>query len=96
MPCLVSDGNPTYRYFAQDAGISHDAMNLSAGLRVNGAVHIQNVNAYTGASNNGSIAFMAWPLITWTTTWAGIAHWTITTPTHGRALWPWPWADFHI
>ena len=45
---LVSDGNPTYRYFAQDAGISHDAINLSAGLRVNGAVHIQNVNAYHG------------------------------------------------
>lgn len=45
---LVSDGNPTYRYFAQDAGISHDAINLSAGVRVNGAVHIQNVNAYHG------------------------------------------------
>jgi transposase-like protein len=45
---LVSDGNPTYRYFAQDAGISHDAVNLSAGVRVNGAVHIQNVNAYHG------------------------------------------------
>ena len=43
---LVSDGNPTYRYFAQDADISHDAINLSAGLRVKGAVHIQNVNAY--------------------------------------------------
>lgn len=45
---LVSDGNPTYRYFAQEAGISHDAINLSAGLRVNGVVHIQNVNAYHG------------------------------------------------
>ena len=45
---LVSDGNPTYRYFAQEAGISYDAINLSAGLRVNGAVHIQNVNAYHG------------------------------------------------
>ena len=45
---LVSDGNPTYRYFAQDADISHDAINLSAGLRVKGAVHIQNVNAYHG------------------------------------------------
>ncbi len=45
---LVSDGNPTYRYFAQDAGISHDAINLSAGVHVKGAVHIQNVNAYHG------------------------------------------------
>ena len=43
---LVSDGNPTYRSFAQDAGISHDAINLSAGVHVRGAVHLQNVNAY--------------------------------------------------
>jgi hypothetical protein len=43
---LISDGNPTYRYFAQDSSISHDAINLSAGIRVKGAVHIQNVNAY--------------------------------------------------
>ena len=42
----VSDGNPTYRYFAQDAGISHDAINLSACVHAKGAVHIQNVNAY--------------------------------------------------
>ena len=45
---LVSDGNPTYRYFAQDKGIAHDAINLSAGERVKGAIHIQNVNAYHG------------------------------------------------
>lgn len=45
---LVSDGNPTYHYFAQDAHISHDSIILSAGIRVKGAVHIQNVNAYHG------------------------------------------------
>ena len=45
---LLSDGNPTYRGFAQEAGICHEAINLSAGVRVNGAVHIQNVNAYHG------------------------------------------------
>jgi len=45
---LVSDGNPTYRYFAQDAHLSHEAINLSAGVRVRGAVHVQNVNAYHG------------------------------------------------
>ncbi|CAM3605949.1 IS1595 family transposase [Polaromonas hydrogenivorans] len=45
---LVSDGNPTYRYFAQEAAISHDAINLSAGVHAKGAVHIQNVNAYHG------------------------------------------------
>ena len=45
---LVSDGNPTYRGFAQDAHLAHEAVNLSAGVRVNGAVHVQNVNAYHG------------------------------------------------
>lgn len=54
---LVSDGNPTYRYFAQDAQISHDAINLSAGLRVKGAVHIQNVNAYHGRLKQGLNGF---------------------------------------
>jgi transposase-like protein len=43
---LVSDANAAYRYFAREAGISHEAVNLRAGVRVRGAVHVQNVNAY--------------------------------------------------
>jgi hypothetical protein len=43
---LVSDSNASYRYFARDNGISHRAINLKAGIRVSGAIHIQNVNAY--------------------------------------------------
>jgi transposase-like protein len=43
---LVSDSNAAYRYFARDTGISHQAINLKAGLRVKGAIHVQNVNAY--------------------------------------------------
>jgi hypothetical protein len=43
---LVSDGNASYRYFAKDAGITHEAINLSKGIRVRGAIHVQNVNAY--------------------------------------------------
>lgn len=43
---LVSDANASYRYFALDNGISHRAINLRAGVRVMGAIHIQNVNAY--------------------------------------------------
>jgi len=43
---LVSDANASYRYFAQEAGISHESVNLSAGMRVKGAFHVQNVNAY--------------------------------------------------
>ena len=37
---------PSYHYFAKDAGVSHEAVNLSAGTRVKGAFHVQNVNAY--------------------------------------------------
>lgn len=43
---LVSDANASYRYFAQEAGISHEFVNLAAGNRVRGAIHVQNVNAY--------------------------------------------------
>lgn len=43
---LVTDGHPAYRYFAWEAGISHRAVNLSAGVRVDGELHVQNVNAY--------------------------------------------------
>jgi transposase-like protein len=43
---LVTDGHAAYRSFARAAGISHQAVNLRAGVRVKGAVHVQNVNAY--------------------------------------------------
>jgi transposase-like protein len=43
---LVSDGNASYRFFARDTGISHQAVNISQGVRVKGAIHVQNVNAY--------------------------------------------------
>lgn len=43
---LISDANAAYHYFAREMGISHQAVNVSAGKRVRGAIHIQNVNAY--------------------------------------------------
>jgi transposase-like protein len=43
---LVTDSHPAYRAFAKQTGISHEAVNLRAGERVRGAVHVQNVNAY--------------------------------------------------
>lgn len=43
---LVTDSNASYRYFARDIGLTHKAINLRAGVRVDGAIHIQNVNAY--------------------------------------------------
>jgi hypothetical protein len=49
---LVSDGNPAYQYFAQETTITHKAINLSAGVRVSGAYHVQNVNAYHSRFKN--------------------------------------------
>jgi hypothetical protein len=43
---LVTDGHAAYRAFAREAGISHEAVNLRAGIRVRGGAHVQNVNAY--------------------------------------------------
>lgn len=43
---LVTDAHAAYRGFAREAGIAHEAVNASAGVRARGAVHIQNVNAY--------------------------------------------------
>jgi len=43
---LVTDGHRAYQTFARTAGISHQSVNLRAGERVRGAVHVQNVNAY--------------------------------------------------
>ncbi|MGX4643107.1 IS1595 family transposase [Massilia sp. SYSU DXS3249] len=43
---LVTDAHKAYRAFAMEAGISHEAVNVRAGIRMRGAVHVQNVNAY--------------------------------------------------
>jgi transposase-like protein len=43
---LISDSAPSYRRFAQEAGITHEAVNGKSGERARGAIHIQNVNAW--------------------------------------------------
>jgi len=43
---LVTDAHGAYRAFARDTGITHQTINLQAGVRVRGAIHVQNVNAY--------------------------------------------------
>src|SRR5471032_471613 len=43
---LVTDGHAAYAAFARETGISHQAVNLRAGIRLRGAAHVQNVNAY--------------------------------------------------
>ncbi|WP_370662808.1 IS1595 family transposase [Massilia putida] len=43
---LISDGAIAYRHFAEQAGITHEAVNVKAGVRARGAIHIQNVNSW--------------------------------------------------
>jgi transposase-like protein len=43
---LISDGAASYRRFAVQAGITHEAVNVQAGQRARGAIHIQNVNSW--------------------------------------------------
>jgi hypothetical protein len=47
---LVSDGAQAYRAFANQAGLPHVALNLSAGERTWGIYHIQNVASMAHAS----------------------------------------------
>ena len=43
---LISDGARAYAAFARQAGITHEAVNVKAGIRTRGAIHIQGVNAW--------------------------------------------------
>ncbi|KQV34524.1 hypothetical protein ASC93_24770 [Massilia sp. Root335] len=43
---LISDGAAAYRRFAVQAQITHEAVNVKAGVRARGAIHIQNVNSW--------------------------------------------------
>ena len=43
---LISDAAAAYRRFCADAKITHESVNLRAGIRARGAIHIQNVNAW--------------------------------------------------
>ena len=43
---LISDAAAAYRVFALDAGIAHESINLRAGIRTRGAIHLNNVNGW--------------------------------------------------
>jgi transposase-like protein len=43
---LCTDGSKTLTAVAESIGVTHHAVNLSAGIRVDGPWHVQNVNAY--------------------------------------------------
>ncbi len=43
---LVSDSARAYQVFAKQTGITHETVNIQAGVRARGAVHIQGVNGW--------------------------------------------------
>ncbi|WP_193615722.1 IS1595 family transposase [Massilia sp. YMA4] len=43
---LISDAAKAYQAFAREAGITHEAVNVRAGIRARGAIHLQNVNGW--------------------------------------------------
>jgi transposase-like protein len=45
---LVSDAARAYQAFAKRTGISHECVNVRAGMRARGALHIQGVNGWHG------------------------------------------------
>ena len=54
---LISDAAAAYRRFCADAGITHEAINVQAGMRARGAIHIQNVNAWHSRFKSWLIRF---------------------------------------
>ena len=54
---LISDGAVSYRRFAAQAGITHEALNVQAGDRARGAIHIQNVNSWHSRFKNWLVRF---------------------------------------
>lgn len=49
---LCTDGAPVYKAVTKALNLCHEAVNLSRGIRVNGAFHVQNVNAYDSRLKN--------------------------------------------
>jgi hypothetical protein len=54
---LISDSAVAYRHFAAQAGITHEAVNVRAGIRARGAIHIQNVNSWHSRFKNWLVRF---------------------------------------
>jgi transposase-like protein len=54
---LVSDGAVAYRRFAARAGITHEWVNVQAGERARGAIHVQNVNGWHSRFKNWLVRF---------------------------------------
>ncbi len=68
---LISDAAQAYKTFAARTGITHEAVNLRAGIRARGAIHLQNVNGwhsrfkswllrFRGVASRYLIAYSGW------------------------------------
>jgi transposase-like protein len=54
---LISDSAMAYRHYAAQAGVTHEAVNVQAGERARGAIHIQNVNSWHSRFKSWLIRF---------------------------------------
>jgi transposase-like protein len=54
---LISDSALSYRHFAKQAEIMHETINVKAGVRARGAIHLQNVNAWHSRFKNWLVGF---------------------------------------
>lgn len=71
---LCTDGSAAMAATAKQIGVHHEAMNLSAGERVRGPWHIQNVNAYHGRLKGWMHRFRGVATLIWRATWPGSVH----------------------
>ena len=72
---LVTESHAAYPAFAREVGISHEAINASAGERRRGALHIQNVNAYHSRMHAWLMPFRGVASRYLVTTSAGAGRW---------------------
>ncbi|WP_020656334.1 IS1595 family transposase [Massilia niastensis] len=54
---LISDGAKAYVAFARDARIAHASIDVRAGIRARGTIHLQNVNGWHGRFKNWLVRF---------------------------------------
>ncbi|WP_165390737.1 IS1595 family transposase [Pseudoduganella lutea] len=83
---LISDAARAYVTFARQAGITHEAVNVKAGMRTRGAIHIQGVNAwhsrfkawlrrFNGVASRYLANYTGWLRVLDTAAWPAPAQW---------------------
>ncbi|WP_165390738.1 IS1595 family transposase [Pseudoduganella lutea] len=83
---LISDAARAYATFARQAGITHEAVNVKAGIRTRGAIHLQGVNAwhsrfkawlrhFNGVASRYLANYTGWQRVLDTAAWPTPAQW---------------------